>query len=110
MMELSKSDKRAARAIIKKGMMVEMTRALHQAEAILSDWKAGKGNPHEAYLELYKHIRDFDKHVARRYDDVKNDDLILIVAQQLREGLVPRQELEAFSEEPRVWLERILSL
>jgi hypothetical protein len=110
MIDLSKSEKRAARVVIKKGMMLEMERALQKAEAILGDWKGGKGNPQEAYHVLYKHIFDFDKHVARRYDDLKNDDLILTVALQLREGLLSRQELEVFSKETKAWLERIVSL
>jgi len=109
-MELSKSDKRTARDIIKKGMLAEIQRGLHQAGEILQRWKAEQGNPQEAYHELYQHISTFDKGIAQRYDGLKNDTLLYVLVWQVREGLVDRQELDALSEDGKVAAERILSL
>ena len=109
-MELSKPDKRIARAIIEKGLMKEFDKGLNKADKILNDWKQGKGEARESYLALYKQITSFDKRIAKRYDGMSNYDLIFIVIQQVDENLVDKQELEAFSEEGKLIIQRILSL
>lgn len=105
-MELSKSDKKNARDLIRKGMMVQFERGLHRADAILNDWKQGKGNHQEAYHALYKHIVDFDKGIAARYDNMPNHSLLFVLVQQVQEGLVPRQELAVFPEEVQTWMKQ----
>lgn len=107
-MELSKSDKRAARAIIRKGLMAECERGLQGAAQIINDWKSGNSDPHKAYLDLYTHIADFDKGIAAQYDNLSNDSLIFALVRQLREGLLDAPELEGLSEEAREQVRRFL--
>jgi hypothetical protein len=109
-MELSKSDKRIARTIIEKGLMKEFEKGLNKADKILTNWKEGKGDARESYYALFKHISGFDKGIARRYDGMSNHDLLFIVVQQLYERLIDKEELEAFSEEGKSIIQRILSL
>jgi hypothetical protein len=109
-MDLSKSDKRIAREIIQKGLIKELTKGLNKADKILYDWKQGGGDIKETYHALYKHITQFDKGIARRYDAMSNSDLLYVVIQQLNERLIDKQELDAFSAEGKSIIERILSL
>lgn len=109
-MELSKSDKRIARKIIEKGLMNEFAKGLNKADKILNDWKQGKGDARESYHRLYKHISGFDKGIARRYDNMGNQDLMFVVIQQLYENLIEEQDLLPFSEDGQDLIQRILSL
>jgi hypothetical protein len=98
-MELSKRDKKTARIIIEKGLMKEFAKGLNKADKILNDWKQGKGDDRDSYHALFKHITNFDKGIARRYDGMRNYDLMFIVIQQLDENLIDKEEILAFSEE-----------
>jgi hypothetical protein len=109
-MDLSKSDKRIARTIIQKGLIKEFTKGLNKANKILNDWKQNEGDPQETYHALFEHITQFDKGIARRYDDKRNSDLLFIVIHQLNEHLIDAQELDAFSADAKSIIERILSL
>ena len=109
-MELSKSDKRIARIIIEKGLVVELEKGLNKAEKILKDWKQGKGNTLDSYHALYKHITNFDDKIERRYDNTRNGDLMFIIVHQLYEKLIDKEEIKAFSEEGQAIIETILSL
>lgn len=109
-MELSKSDKRIARTIIQKGLMNEFAKGLNKADKILNDWKQGKGDARESYHALFKHISGFDKEIGRRYDGMSNFDLVFVVVAQLNEGLIEKQDLEAFSAEGQTFIQGILSL
>lgn len=109
-MELNKSDKKKARIIIEKGLMKEFAKGLYKADTILNDWKQGKGDARDSYQALYNHITNFDKGIARRYDGMRNHDLLFIVIQQMNEGLIDKEELEVFSEDGQEWIQRILSL
>jgi hypothetical protein len=109
-MDFSKSDKRIARTIIQKGLMKEFTKGLNKANKILNDWKQSEGDPQETYHVLFEHITQFDKGIARRYDDMRNSDLLFIVIHQLNEHLIDAQELDAFSADAKSIIERILSL
>lgn len=109
-MELSKSDKRIARTIIQKGLMNEFAKGLNKADKILNDWKQGKGDARESYHALFKYISGFNKGIARRYDGMSNFDLVFVVVAQLNEGLIEKQDLEAFSAEGQTFIQGILSL
>lgn len=51
-LELSKTQNKIARELIQKSLQIEYA-------------------PHKAYLCLYKETTSFDKHIARRYDDLR---------------------------------------
>ena len=48
---------------------------------------------------LYKTIFNFDKGIARRYDNMSGSRYFLIVAKLLMEGLLQEADLEEFSSE-----------
>ena len=110
MIELSKSYKKIARAIMCKGMMIEFEQGINKADSILNDWKHREGDPQEAYHKLYEQIIKFNKHIAQRYDNVNNTIILFVIVTQLNEGLIQEKEFEAFSEEIQAWIRRIRGL
>jgi hypothetical protein len=97
-MQLSKGDKKVAVQLIRKGMQKEFAQGMAKFDAILQEWK-NKPNHQEAYLKLYKEVKEFDKHIARRYDAMSGSDYFFIVGAQFSEGLLEESDLEEFSPE-----------
>ena len=57
--ELSKPDKKIARACIDKGLDAQMRECLETSDAIIADWRAGKfPTTRDAYHQLYGDIRE----------------------------------------------------
>lgn len=92
-LELSKKDKKIAREIIEIGLQKEFQQGMEKMEAILTHWKTDKTDNRETYLKLYKSLTNFDKHIAKRYDDMKPSVYIFILAAQLSDGLISEEDL-----------------
>jgi len=108
-MELSKSDKKAARIIIEKGIMNEFANGLNEFSKILKDWEERISDNRETYHTLYKSIREFDKYIARMYDNITGSRYLLIIIAQFRNGVIEDSDLEGLSEETREKIKRVLS-
>lgn len=109
-MELSKKEKKTAREIIEAGLQKEFAKGLFDADTILTAWKNKAVDNREAYHSLYKHIAGFDKHIARRYDNMKGSTYLFIIAAQLSDGIISENDLDGFSEEARLAVKRIAEL
>ena len=109
-MELSKKDKKTAREIIEAGLQKEFAKGLFEADTILTEWKNKAIDNREAYFSLYKQIIGFDKHIARRYDDIKGSTYLFVIAAQLYDGIISEKDLDDFSPEVKQAILRILSL
>jgi hypothetical protein len=96
-MELSKKDKKTARKIIELGLQKEFAKGLFDADTILAKWKNKATGNREAYLSLYKHLTDFDKHIARRYDGMTGSKYLFIIAGQLQDGVISENDLNELS-------------
>jgi len=96
-MELSKSDKKAAREIIEKGLQQEFAKGLFDADTILDGWKNKRTNNRDTYHKLYKKIIDFDKHIARRYDRMTGSTYLFIIAGQLNDEVISENDLNGLS-------------
>ena len=105
-MELSKREKKLAREIIEAGLQKEFTKELLDADKILNDWKIKALDNRNAYHNLYKHIIDFDKHIARRYDGMTGSGYLLVIIAQMLDGLITKNDLENFSEEVKNIIKR----
>lgn len=100
-MELSKKDKKTAREIIEVGLQKEFAKGLFDADTLLTEWKNKATDNREAYLSLYKQITGFDKHIARRYDNMKGSTYLFIIAAQLSDGIISESDLNEFSPEAK---------
>jgi uncharacterized membrane protein YebE (DUF533 family) len=101
-MELTKKERKIAREIIEIGLKKEFSNGLLEADKVLNDWKNNSMNNHDAYHLLCQKIKNFDKHIARRYDGMTGSKYVYIVVAQLADGLISEEELEKFSEEVRL--------
>jgi len=70
MIELTKTQKKIARELITLGLQRECQSFKDQIEQFTcsSEWKTG--NPQQLYHKLYEIVTTFDKHIARRYNDL----------------------------------------
>ncbi len=99
MIELSKTNKRIAREIIEKGLQKEFESGLQEAEKIILDKNIKGQSPQETYHELLKNVIDFNKHIARRYDNMKGSNYVLIIACQLLDGYITDEEIQPLADE-----------
>ena len=109
-MELSKKDKKVAHEIIDKGLQREFANGLTKADYILQSWKTKANDNKETYYQLYEHIVNFDKHIARRYDSIRGSNYLFTIIDQMQDGLIHEADLVDFSEEVRQYLFRIKEL
>ncbi len=109
-MELSKKDKKTAREIIESGLQKELAKELFDVDTILTGWKTKSKNDRDAYHSLYKHIIDFDKHIARRYDGMTGSKYLFIIAAQLRDGVISENDLSDLSNEVRQAIKMIADI
>jgi hypothetical protein len=70
MIELQKNQKKIAYELIQLGLQRECKSFTDEITKFTnsSEWKTG--DSHKLYLELYKKVTSFDKHLAKRYDNV----------------------------------------
>jgi hypothetical protein len=108
--DLSKSDKKAARIIIDRGLEKEFENALAGAEAIVQDWRKGDLANKDAYHKLYKHVDKADGQIARRYDRLTGSHYFFLVAALYQDRLVTDSDLELLSEQVRTAIHGLLEL
>lgn len=107
-MELSKSDKKAAREIIDKGLQKEFAKMLEGARLILNDQLInGYGNM-ETYHLLFNHVQTADKHLANTYDAMRPSWYVGILALQLHSGLISEQDLEPLTQDVKAAIKSLL--
>jgi hypothetical protein len=97
--DLTKSEKKIARQIIEKGLMREYQNAIENLEGLITDWRQGKRDKRETYMELYQALKDHDKHIARRYNRISGSNYLLVIAGQLADKVVTVKDLEGLKKE-----------
>jgi len=102
--DLTKSEKKIARQIIEKGLLKEYQNAIESMESIVSEWRQGKRDNRDAYMELYKSLTTHDKHIARRYNRITGSTYLLVIAGQLADKVITINDLEGLRPETIHWL------
>lgn len=108
MEELSKPDKRFCRELIKKCADKEFAIGLTKFDAIIQEWKEGKHDNREGYHAVFKEVKDFDKYIARRYDNPSNSTLHFTVVALLLDKLISVEDLQGFSDQTKSYFLRHL--
>ncbi|MBP6793968.1 MAG: hypothetical protein KA143_02890 [Saprospiraceae bacterium] len=98
-MDLSKPDKKIARALIDKGLEVAYEAALSETYDILKNWKSQKLDDRTAYMELYKVLNSHDHGIARRYNGLGGSRYFSTVLSLFLEEVLDQKDIEGFSDE-----------
>lgn len=107
--ELSKREKKIARACIDKGIEAEFRDGLANFDIIVSGWREGKfATNREAYYELFKAVTSRDKAIAERYDGLTGSNYLITVAAILRDGYISEDDIKDFSEEARLEISKLI--
>lgn len=99
--DLSKSQKKIARKILEKGLQKEYVDGIIKLDDIIAKWKANVHSNKETWLELYKTLTKHDKHISRRYDGMTGSGYLYIIAGQLADGIINKNDLIDFDENVR---------
>jgi hypothetical protein len=96
---LSKREKKIARELIEKGLLIEFGKILEEAGGIIEDWKNKKTDNRAAYYLLFDSVKTNDKHIARRYDGLTGSRYIFTVAGLLADGIISEEDIQEFRKE-----------
>ena len=106
--ELSRSEKKIARACIDKALEAEFYEGLDKFEVILNDWRQGKfASNKEAYHEFYKAVDKKDNAISKRYDNLPGSRWLITVAAVLHEGYIAENDIKDFSIETRAVIDAL---
>ncbi len=107
-MELSSNEKAKIQELIDMAMRREFERGLMEVDSILQLWRTGKMNYKESYYLLYKHITDFNKNIAQRYDTLNPTTHLLTLVSMLVDKTIDERDLVDFSHELKNYLKNVL--
>ncbi|GAA3984579.1 hypothetical protein [Mucilaginibacter dorajii] len=99
--KLSKSDKKVVRELIDKGIASEFKKGMEELDLIMQKWRDEGVNDQQHYAELYGAIRDFDKYIARRYDDLRGSRYVSTLTFMIADDIVSISDLDGLSTEFR---------
>jgi len=100
--DLTRSQKKIARAVIDKGLSKHYERALAEAEQVCTKWREGGfTNNREAYISLFQCVDSNDKNITWLYDGLSPTRWVQLMSQQLAEGVIIVDDLVEFDEEVR---------
>lgn len=105
-LELSKSQKKIARELIENSLQKECGRFLGEIEVFVSNQEQKSKSPHEVYMNLYKKVKSFDRHIAKRYNDLRGSTYYMVLVGLLLDGIITPEDLNRFDEEMK---ERLLN-
>jgi len=97
--ELSKSQKKIARELIQKSLQIECSRFIEEMEILIDKQKREGKSAHEIYLKLYRKTRTFDKHIARRYDDLRGSTYFLVLLGLVYDKILSQEDINRFDED-----------
>ena len=100
--ELSKSQKKIARAVIDKGLNAHYRKALSEIELILKKWKEGNFiSNREAYMLLFQRVNENDENIEQIYDDKGGSRWVEVMVDELAAGVISIEDLKDFEDEVR---------
>lgn len=110
-MDFSKADNKVSRKLFEVALQRELKKGMNEFSEILIEWKAQKTEENrDAYYKIFTAVKDFDKHIARRYDGLKNSWFFQTVVAMLLDKTITKSDLEPFSEEAKSKIIRALEL
>lgn len=107
-MEFTKAENRIAREIFKIALQRELENGMKEFDTVLSKWKIEQLQDHrESYHSIFKAVKDFDQHISRCYDGLRNSMLYYTLIDLLADNIITENDLNEFTEDRRNALLRI---
>jgi len=101
-MDFSKADNNVARKLFEVALQRELKKEMQVFSEILDQWKTQQPEDNrDDYYKIFTAVKDFDKHIARRYDGLKNSWFFDTVMALLIDKIITTADLEDFSEEAK---------
>ena len=94
---LPKSQKKIARKIIDKGLQKDYANGLLKVKTLLNNWSTELPDHREIYMKVYKTVKDHDKGIARKFNNVTGSKYVFTIVILLLEGLISEEDLDEFS-------------
>lgn len=110
MIELSNSQKKIAREIIREGMNIECKTFLDNIDKWIKAAYQPEETPHSRYLKLYEEVETFDEQFAFKYDSLSASKYLLLVARLIYDRILPEERIMKFSEEVQLEIFRLLNI
>lgn len=101
-MSFSKEDNKVARKLFEVALQRELKKEMQLFSKILDQWKTQQPEDNkDDYYKIYTAVKDFDKHISRRYDGLKNSWFMGTLISMLEDKTITTADLENFSEEAK---------
>ncbi len=100
-LQLSKSNKKIAQALIAKGLKKEFEIFMGETYEVVNNWKKEYDNHQDHYQKLYKSVKEFDSYIARLYNDMRGSRYIITIQIQVLNGVLNETDMVEFSEPTR---------
>lgn len=108
--DLPKSQKKIARMLINKALRRECDSFLEKVGAFMQSVPENGKDSHENYLELYKKVDNFDRHVAWRYDGLTGSKYFATVVGLYCENVLSDEDISLFDEERQRYIRKYKEL
>lgn len=101
-MDFSKADNKVARKLFEVALQRELKKEMQLFSEILDQWKTQQPEDNrDDYYKIFTAVKDFDKHIARRYDGLRNSWFLGTITALLVEKIITVDDLGDFSEEAK---------
>jgi len=110
-MDFSKADNKVARKLFEVALQRELKKEMQSFSEILNNWKTQQPKDNrDDYYKIFTAVKDFDKHIARRYDGLRNSWFFDTIIAMLLDKTLLQPDLADFSDEAKSEISRILKI
>lgn len=99
MIELTKGQKKTCRLLIDRALQRECGNFLNATKTLLQKMNQNEKSPHDNYLDLFKEVYSFDKHIARCYDNMTGARYLLTILNLYGTDMLTDEDISLFDEE-----------
>jgi hypothetical protein len=99
--EFSKSEKRVVRQVVETALQRDFKACIMNIDRLIQEWKFNKLDNRQAYLEIYRKVKENDKYIASMYDDITGSRYMMTLQGLLATKVITVDDLAGFSEKTR---------
>jgi hypothetical protein len=97
--DFTKSQKKKVRELIPIGLSRDYADAIKGAKRICDSFVEGESDPREFYMKLYSTVKNKDKDIVRRYDDLTGSQYFLRLSVLVLDGVLTHDDIECLDAE-----------